>query len=82
MRETLQAAAKKLLTEPVGTERNILINVNDGLTGLPPGTSARGTRQKTVALRVEEQSKDGKKRLVVTDTTKGALVVAGSWTAS
>jgi hypothetical protein len=79
MRETLQAAAKHLLSEPVGTEKKILINVSDGLTGLPPGTHARGARQKTMALRVEEQTKDGRKRVVVKETSKDAVVVTGPW---
>lgn len=80
MRETIQDAAKRLLTEPVGTERNILINISDGLTGLPPGMPARGSRQRTVAVRVEEQTRDHKKRMVVKDVGKGAVVAAGTWT--
>lgn len=82
VRETIHDAAKRLLTEPVGTERNILINISDGLTGLPPGPPARGSRQRTVAVRVEVQTRDDKKRIVVKDLGKGAVVAAGTWTSS
>ena len=82
MRETLQDAAKKMLTEPVGTERKIVINVSDGLTGLPPGVPARGSRQKTMAVQVEEQTRDGKKRIVVKELGKGVVVATGSWSAA
>ncbi len=78
MRETLKDAAQRLLTEAVGTERKILLNVNDGLTGLPPG-DARFARTKTITVRVDEQSKDGRTRRVVTDTKKAVVVATGPW---
>jgi hypothetical protein len=81
MRETLKDAAKRLLTEPVGTEQKILLNINDGLTGLPPG-DARFARTKTIHVRVDEQAKDGRTRRVVTELKKGTVVVAGTWTAA
>ena len=82
MRETLQDAAKRLLTDPVGSERKIIINVNDGLTGLPPGAPARGSRTKTMAVRVEEQTKDGRKRRVVRELGKDVVVATGAWSSS
>lgn len=78
MRETLKDAAQRLLTEPVGTERKILLNTNDGLTGLPPG-DPRFARTKTIHVRVDEQKKDGRTRRVVTEVRKSAVVVAGPW---
>ena len=81
MRETLKDAAKRLLTEPVGTERKIVINVNDGLTGLPPG-GIRDARQKTMSVRVDEQAKDGRKRKVVTELGKEVVIVTGPWSAA
>ena len=80
MRETLQQAAKKMLTEPVGTERALIINVDDGLTGVPPGASQRGLRTKNTTLRVDAKVRaDGKKRRVVVSLPKGSLVIAGEW---
>ena len=55
MRETLQQAVERLLTEPVGTEKTIIINTSDGLTGLPPGMHARQSRSRTVVVKTEEQ---------------------------
>ena len=80
MRETLKDAAKRLLTEPVGTERKIVINVGDGLTGLPPGMP-RDARQKIISVRVDEQAKDGRKRRVVKELGKDAVLATGSWSA-
>ena len=84
MRETLAAAAAKLLTEPVGTERTIIINTSDGLTGLPPGMHARQSRSRTVAVTVEEQTlpKDSKKRIAAFEMLKDKKVVlaATTWT--
>ena len=81
MRETLQQAAKKMLTEPAGTERTIEINVNDGLTGLPPGLSPRGIRMKQTTVRVEAQKRaDGKSRTIVTALPKGTVVASTDWT--
>ena len=80
MRETLQQAAKKLLTEPVGTERTIEININDGLTGLPPGMSPRGARMKHTTVRVDVATRaDGKKRCVVVALPKETVVATGDW---
>ena len=80
-RETLQQAAKKLLKEPVGTERTISINTNDGLTGLPPGMSPRGVRMRDNAVQVtEEKRADGKKRNTVVLVGKGKVLAAGEWT--
>jgi hypothetical protein len=77
MRETLAAAA-------VGTERTIIINTSDGLTGLPPGMHARQSRSRTVAVTVEEQTrpKDAKKRIAAFEMLKGKKVVlaATTWT--
>lgn len=81
MRETLKAAATKLLNEPLGTERKIVINVDDGLTGVPPG-AARFARTKTMSVRVDEQTKDGRKRRVVTELGKSAVVATGPWSAA
>lgn len=78
MRETLKDAAQRLLTSPVGTEQKILLNTNDGLTGLPPG-DARFARTKTIHVRVDEQTKDGRTRRVVTELKKNAVVVTGPW---
>lgn len=79
MRETLGQAAKKLLGEPVGTEKTIEINVNDGLTGFPAGVSSRGIRTKHTQVRVKEETrKDGKKRKVVVDP-KDTHVAAADW---
>jgi hypothetical protein len=84
MRETLAAAAAKLLTEPVGTERTIIINTSDGLTGLPPGMHARQSRSRTVVVTIEEQTrpKDTKKRIAACEMLKGKKVVlaATTWT--
>lgn len=84
MRETLEQAAAKLLTEPVGTERTIIINTSDGLTGLPPGMHARQSRSRTVIVTVEEQTrpKDTKKRIAAVETLKGKKIVlaATTWT--
>lgn len=80
MRQTLQDAAKSLLTEPVGTERQIVINTNDGLTGFPPGMSGRGFRTKTMSVVVEHQTRDGKVRPIVKETGKGVVVATGAWT--
>ena len=62
----------------LGTERKIVINTNDGLTGLPPG-DARFARTKTIHVRVDEQSKDGRTRRVVTELKKNTVVVTGAW---
>lgn len=78
-RETIQQAAKRLLTEPVGTERTVTINTNDGLTGLPPGMSPRGARMKDNLVRVDQQTRDGKKRIVVVLVAKGTVLAAGAW---
>lgn len=81
MRETLQQAAKNLLNEPVGTERTITININDGLTGLAPGGSARDARTKSTKVRVDAQSRpDGKKRTAVV-SEKGEVLAASTWKA-
>ena len=80
MRETLQQAAKKLLTEPDGTEKKIEINVNDGLTGLAPGTTARGVRMKTTTVRVVAAKRaDGKTRTTVIALPKETLLAASDW---
>ena len=80
-RETLQQVAKKMLQQPVGTEKTVAINTNDGLTGLPPGMSPRGARLKDNALRVNEEKRaDGKKRSVVVLVAKGTVLAAGDWT--
>ena len=80
MRETIQQVAKKLLEEPAGTERVVEINVNDGLTGVPPGMSPRGLRFKSTTLRVDTATRaDGKKRKVVTAPPKPAALAAGDW---
>jgi hypothetical protein len=80
-RETIQQAAKRLLGEPVGTERTVTINTNDGLTGLPPGMSPRGARMKDNVVRVDQQTRaaDGKKRVVVVLVGKGTVLAAGAW---
>lgn len=79
-RETLGQAAKKLLGEPAGTEKTIEINVNDGLTGFPPGMSGRGIRTKHTQVVVREQTrKDGKKRKVVVEKAKGNELAADEW---
>jgi hypothetical protein len=80
MRQTLLEAAKKLLTLPVGTEQTIVINISDGLTGLPPGPPARGSRQRSVVVRVEQQSREGKTRAVVIDVEKAKVVATTTWT--
>ena len=80
MRETLGQAAKKLLTEPVGTEKTIEISVNDGLTGFPAGVPSRGVRTKHTQVQVKEETrKDGKKRKVVVELPKNAPVAAEEW---
>lgn len=80
-RETLQQVAKKMLKEPAGTERNVAINTNDGLTGLPPGMSPRGARMKDNTVRVNEEKRaDGKKRSVVVLVGKGTVLAASDWT--
>jgi hypothetical protein len=80
MRETLEQAAKKLLTQAVGTEDAITININDGLTGFAPGVSSRGARTRTTKVRVDVQTRpDGKKRHVVVAQLKGTVVASGSW---
>lgn len=79
-RETIQQVAKKMLKEPVGTERTVAINTNDGLTGLPPGMSPRGVRMKDNAVRVDEEKRaDGKKRNVVVLVAKGTVLAASDW---
>jgi len=82
MRETVQQAAEKLLTEPVGTERTFVINTSDGLTGLPPGMHARQSRSKDVVVVVEAQTrpKDDKKRLAAVETIKGKKIVHAATT--
>lgn len=82
MRETLEQAATKLLAEPVGTERTIIINTSDGLTGLPPGMHARQSRSRTVVVTVEEQTrpKDTKKRIAAVEMLKGKKVVLAATT--
>ena len=80
MRETLQQAAKKLLSEPVGTERTIAIHTGDGLTGAPSGVPQRGLRLKNNVVRVDVQTKEGgKKRAVVVSSLKGTVIAAGDW---
>ena len=80
MRETLQQAAKKLLSEPAGTEKAIEINVNDGLTGFPPGMSPRGVRTKTTTVRVVAATRaDGKKRTTVIALPKETVLAASDW---
>lgn len=80
-RETLQQAAKKMLTSPAGTERTVSINTNDGLTGLAPGTTARGARIKDNAVRVNEETRaDGKKRVVAILVAKGTVLASTDWT--
>ena len=62
-----------------GTEKTIEINVNDGLTGFPPGVSSRGIRTKHTQVKVKEETrKDGKKRKVVVDP-KDTPVAAEDW---
>ncbi len=82
MRETVQQAAEKLLTEPLGTERTIVINTSDGLTGLPPGMHARQSRSKNIVVVVEEQSrpKDTKKRIAAVEMVKGKKTVHAATT--
>ena len=84
MRETIQQAVERLLTEPVGTEKTIIINTSDGLTGLPPGMHARQSRSRTVVVKTEEQTreKDGKKRIAGFEMVKDKKVViaATTWT--
>jgi hypothetical protein len=82
MRQTLNDAAKTLLTKPLGTETNIVINISDGLTGLPPGPPARGSRQRTVDVRVELQTREGKTRTAVVSVDKGVVLASTTWTAS
>ena len=66
MRETLQEAAKRLLTSPVGSEHTISIDTNDGKTGQPPGPAVHNRRVKHNPVVVQEESRaDGKKRIVV-----------------
>lgn len=80
-RETLQQAARRMLNDPVGSEKIVAINTNDGLTGLPPGNTARGARVKNNAVRVDEQTRaDGKKRSVVILVAKGTVLAASDWT--
>jgi hypothetical protein len=80
MRETLQQAAKKLLTQPAGSEHAIQININDGLTGHPPGLPPRDARTKTTKVKVEHQSRpDGKKRVAVVAQDKGTVLAAATW---
>ena len=80
MRETLQQAAKRLLTKDLGSEHTISIDVNDGLTGAPAGGAQRGTRTKDIVVKVEEQTrKDGKKRRAVRAVKKGDVVASGTW---
>ncbi|HEY4224048.1 MAG TPA: hypothetical protein VGO62_21985 [Myxococcota bacterium] len=80
MRETLQQAAKKLLKDPAGTEKVIAINVNDGLTGFPPGMSDRGARVKQNTVKVLAETRaDGKKRSVVRLVGKDTVLAAGDW---
>lgn len=82
MRETLQQAAEKLLKEPVGTEKSIIINTSDGLTGLPPGMHARQSRSRTVVVTVEQQTrpKDDKKRIAAVETVKDKKIVLAATT--
>ena len=80
MRETLEEAAKKLLAEPVGTERTIAINKSDGLTGVPPGASTRGLVVKHIKVRVNAATRaDGKSRSVVVALPKETVVAATTW---
>lgn len=70
-----------MLNDPVGSEKIVAINTNDGLTGLPPGATARGARVKNNAVRVDEQKRaDGKKRSVVILVAKGTVLAASDWT--
>jgi hypothetical protein len=79
-RETIQQAAKRLLTEPVGTERTVIINTNDGLTGYAPGASQRGARMKDNLVRVDQQARpDGTKRITVVLVAKGTVLAASAW---
>jgi len=79
-RETLQQVAKKMLGDPPGTEKIIEINVNDGLTGLPPGTTARGARMKRTTVKVKAATRsDGKKRNVVVALPKETVLAEGEW---
>lgn len=79
-RETIQQSAKRLIAEPVGTERTIIINTNDGLTGYPPGASQRGARMKDNVVRVGLQTRaDGKKRTTVVLVGKGTVLATGPW---
>ncbi len=84
MRETIQQAVERLLTEPVGSEHTLIINTSDGLTGLPPGMHARQSRGRTVIVTIEEQTrpKDAKKRIAGVETVKDKKVViaATTWT--
>jgi hypothetical protein len=82
MRQTLNDAAKMLLKNPIGTETNIVINISDGLTGLPPGPPARGSRQRTVDVRVEQQTREGKTRTAVVGVDKGVVLAATTWIAT
>lgn len=79
-RETIQQAAKALLKAPVGTVRTVSINTADGLTGIPAGLPPRFARMKDNELRVDEQERDGKKRVVVTLVAKGTVLANGAWT--
>jgi hypothetical protein len=80
MRETLQQVAKKMLGEKPGTEKVVEINVNDGLTGLPPGMTARGVRMKHTTMIVKEAKRaDGKKRNVVVALPKETVLASGEW---
>jgi hypothetical protein len=80
IRETLQQVAKKMLTDPPGTEKVVEINVNDGLTGFPPGMSARGVRMKNTTMKVKEAKRaDGKKRHVVVAMPKETVLATGEW---
>ena len=80
MRETLQRAAQKLLTAPLGSEHSIAVFTNDGLTGLPPGPPQRGSRIHHTVLQVTEETRaDGKKRQVVVSKDKRAVVASTPW---
>ena len=80
MRETLQRAAQKLLTAPLGSEHSIAVFTNDGLTGLPPGPPQRRSRIHHTVLQVTEETRaDGKKRQVVVTKDKRAVVASTPW---
>lgn len=80
MRETLQQAARKLLTAPPGSEHSIAIFTNDGLTGLPPGPPQRGSRIHHTVLQVAEETRaDGRKRQVVVSKDKRTVVASTAW---